>query len=78
MKPQVEGLRLDAAERAMVVAATVALVSSVVAIGLTARQTLANPSGTVTSVLAIGASGVLGMVGMTAFGLLWLRNIKSS
>jgi hypothetical protein len=63
----------------MVVAAIVALISSVVAIGLTALQTLVNPSGTVvTSALVIVASGVLGIMGMTAFELLWLRNIKSS
>jgi hypothetical protein len=63
----------------MVVAATVALIRSAVAIGLTAIQALANPSGTVvTSALVIVASGVLGIMGMTAFELLWLRNIKSS
>jgi len=60
---------LDAVYDAILVGAAVALMSSVVAIGLTALQTLANPSGTVID------SAVLGM---TAFGLLWLRNIKSS
>jgi hypothetical protein len=54
----------------MVVVATVALISSVVAIGLTALRRW-NPSGTVVaSVLVIVASGVLGMMGMAALGLL--------
>ena len=69
---------MDAAENAMIVAAGVAIVGSVAAIGMTALQTLANPSGTVvTSVPVIVASGVLGMMGAAAFGVLWLlRNIK--
>jgi hypothetical protein len=64
----------------MLVAAAVALAGSVAAVGMTALQALANPSGTfVTSVPAIVASGVLGIVGAAAFGTLWLlRNIKRS
>ena len=70
---------MDAGEEAMLVAATMAMIGSVAAIGMAALQTLANPSGTVVaSVPLIVASGVLGMAGTAAFGLLWLlRNIKS-
>jgi hypothetical protein len=71
---------LDSIEKAMLVAAGVALIGSVAAIGMTALQALANPSGTVVaSVWVIIASGILGMVGLGAFGVLWLlRNNKRS
>jgi MYXO-CTERM domain-containing protein len=69
---------LDVAEKALVVAAGIALVGSVAAIEMTALQALANPSGTaITSVAVIVASGASGMVGVAAFGVLWLlRNIR--
>ena len=64
----------------MLVAAGVALIGSVAAIGMTALQALANPSGTVVaSVWVIIASGILGMVGLGSFGVLWLlRNNNRS
>ncbi len=71
---------MDAAERVMLLSAGVAVMGSVAAIGMTALQILANPSGTVvTSVPVIVASGVLGAVGTASFGVLWaLRNINRS
>ena len=58
---------------AMVVAAGVAVISLVAALGMSALQTLANPSGTVVApVSLIVATGVAGMIGLAAFGVLWL------
>jgi hypothetical protein len=64
----------------MLLAAGVALIGTVAAIGMAALQALANPSGTVVaSVSVIVASGLAGTVGLAAFGILWLlRNNKRS
>jgi hypothetical protein len=71
---------LESTELAMLLAAGVALIGTVAAIGMAALQALANPSGTVvTSVSVIVASGLAGTVGLAAFGILWLlRNNKRS
>ena len=59
----------------MLVAGGFALIGSVTAIGLTALQALANPSGTlVASVSMIAAAGTIGTGGSAAFALLWLSD----
>jgi hypothetical protein len=64
---------MDSTEKAMVVAAGVALVGLFAAVSMTALQALADPSGTVVvSIGVIVASGIVGMMGVAAFGLLWL------
>ena len=63
---------MDPTEKAMLAAAAVALIGTVVAFGMAALQALANPSGTVvTSIGVIFASGLLGAMGLAAFGMLW-------
>jgi hypothetical protein len=65
---------MNSIDKGMIVAAGVALIGLVVAIGLTMIQVLANPSGTVVgSIAIIVASGVIGMMGLAAFGLLWIK-----
>jgi len=64
---------MNGIEKAMILAAGVALVFSVAAIGMTALQALATPSGTfVVSSGMIAVMGIIGMLGLAAFGLLWL------
>jgi len=66
---------MNATEKAMVAAAGVAVVGLVAALGMSALQTLANPSGTVVvSISLIVATGIVGMLGLAAFGVLWLVN----
>jgi hypothetical protein len=66
-----ENQRLDSADKKMLVAGGVALVFSVVAVGLTMIQTLANPSGTfVVGSTTIAVIAFIGMLGLAAFGLL--------
>lgn len=62
----------------MMAAAGIALIGTVAALGLTALQALANPSGTVVvSVSLIVVAGIVGMMGLAVFGALWfLRNNK--
>jgi hypothetical protein len=71
---------LESTEKAMLVAAGVALLGSVAAVGLIALQALADPSGTVVASMGIIlVSGFFGMIGLAAFGVLWfLRNNKRS
>jgi len=66
---------LDLIEKGMIAAAGVAVVFLVAALGMSALQTLANPSGTVVApVSLIVATGITGMFGLAAFGVLWLIN----
>jgi hypothetical protein len=64
---------MDSTDKAMVAAAGVAVVGLVAALGMAALQTLARPSGTVVaSVWVIVGTGIVGMIGLAAFGVLWL------
>jgi hypothetical protein len=66
---------MDSTEKAMMAAAGVAVVALVMALGMAALQALANPSGTVVvSVSLIVATGIVGMLGLAAFGVLRLLN----
>jgi len=59
----------------MVAAAGVALVGLVAALSMTVIQTLATPSGTVVGSTGwIVALGIIGMLGLAAFGVLWAVN----
>jgi hypothetical protein len=63
---------LDPTEKKMLLAGGVALVFSIAAIGMTAIQILANPSGTfVVGTGIIAVTAVIGLLGLAAFGALW-------
>lgn len=63
---------LTTTQKRMVVAGGVALVFSLAAIGMAAIQALANPSGTfVIGSGPIAVTGIIGMLGLAAFGVLW-------
>jgi hypothetical protein len=74
LTPSNDGERsMNSIDKGKIVAAAVALVGVVVALTMTAIQVMANPSGTVVgSIELIVASGVIGMMGLAAFGLLWI------
>jgi len=67
-------------ERAMLVSAGIALIFSVAAIGMAALVALATPSGTfVVGVGVIVVTGIIGMIGLALFGVLWLvRSTKQA
>ncbi len=66
---------MNSTEKGMVAAGGVALVFLVAALSMTAIQTLATPSGTIVgSIGVIEALGIIGMLGLAAFGVLWVIN----
>ena len=63
---------LTPVEKKMVIAGGVALVFSIAAVGMAAIQALATPSGTfVVGAGDIAITGIIGMLGLAAFGVLW-------
>lgn len=63
---------MTTAEKRMIIAGGVALVFTLAAVAMAAIQALATPSGTfVVGAGPIAITGIIGMIGLAAFGFLW-------